>query len=85
VVLGALVKQLASSGACVESIRPTLCLATGKIANTTDRHALQALFDTNNWKLFDDDVIRDMLTEAAADDYENDVSLVVAKILKRER
>jgi len=45
VVLGALAQQLVEQGACVKDPRVTLCLATGKIANSTDRVALQALFE----------------------------------------
>jgi hypothetical protein len=83
VVLATLAKQMSSSGACAPNPTVTLCLATGKIASTTDRKALQAHFDSKKWRLFDDAQIREMLLKAVDAGYENEVALVVAKILMR--
>lgn len=83
VVLKRLAKQLSDSGACPKTVKPKLCLATGKIANVTDRSALKKHFDKNGWKLFNDLWIKDKLKKAADAGYENEISLVVAKLLNR--
>ena len=83
VVLNSLVKQLVKSGACAPKIKPKLCLATGKIANVTDREALKHHFIKNGWRLFDDLWIIDKLKKASEAGYENDIALVVTKLLSR--
>jgi hypothetical protein len=59
------------------------CLATGKIANQTDRQGMRDYFAANNFGLFDDNWIFERLLEAASADYENDVAHVVSKVLIR--
>jgi hypothetical protein len=83
VILEALKSQMQAKGMCRPDATVTLCLAAGKIAGGTDRNALQQHFDANGWKLIDDYLIRDMLCETVDDGYENDVALVVTKILRR--
>lgn len=85
VVMRALVSQLTKSGACRRAPKVRLCLATGKIATSTDRTGLAGLFRRNGWMLFDDAWVRRKLRETANAAYENDVALVVAKVLLRAR
>jgi len=85
IVLRRLVDQLVATGSCAP--RPTirLGLATGNIAKRTDRAGLQALFEKENWRLLDDDWVRERLKDTAGAGYENDVAIVVAKILEGDR
>jgi len=85
VVLRALVTQLVMAGACRKGPKVTLCLATGKIATSTDRRGLAAMFRQKGWLLFDDAWVRMKLRDTASAAYENDVALVVAKVLLRAR
>ena len=84
VVLDTLKKQMQARGLCQPNPTVKLCLATAKIASRTDREALKAHFDINGWLLYDDNEIKRMLKECADDGYENDVALVVTKLLMRD-
>ena len=83
VVLGRMATQLHESGACASKPKITLCLATGKIASRTDRDGMKRHFQDNGWLLFDDEWVRERLGNTANAGYENDVSYVVAKLLRR--
>ena len=83
IVLTALKSQYVKSKACARNPTVTLCLATGKIATATDRVGMTALFKRRGWQLFDEGWIEQRLAKLAHADYENDVSFVVAKILRR--
>lgn len=83
VVLGRMATQLHESGACALKPKITLCLATGKIASRTDRDGMTKHFQDNGWLLFDDEWVRERLGKTANAGYENDVSYVVAKLLRR--
>ncbi|MFO1077134.1 MAG: hypothetical protein U1E73_05350 [Planctomycetota bacterium] len=83
IVLPALAQQLHTSGACLPNPRVTLCLATGRIATVTDKTNLTASFEQNGWRLFDDEWVRSRLVATADAGYQNDVAMVVAKILLR--
>jgi hypothetical protein len=84
VVLNRLARQLCEEGACSDAPKVTLCLAAGKIATKTDTAAMREHFDSNGWLLLDPTWIREQLTEAAGGGYENDVAVLVAKLLLRE-
>lgn len=85
VVSARLVKQLTEQGACRSRPRVTLCLAAGKLARPLDRDAMHQLFQKRGWRLFDDEWVRERLRATASSGYENEVALVVAKILERGR
>jgi len=82
-ILGRLVKQLVSSGACALSPSVILCLAAGKVAGEPDREKIATLFGRNGWRFFDDSWLRERLLAVSNSGYENEVSSVVAKILLR--
>lgn len=85
VVLARLATQLAASGACAPNPSVQLGLATGNIARRSDRAALRTHFDEHGWRLLDDTWVRDQLAATSKQGYENDVAIVVAKILSAER
>lgn len=83
IVLKALAVQLVKSGACRRAPKVTLCLATGKIAASTNRTGLKKHFDRHHWELWDEGWVGERLMRTAHADYENDTAFVVAKILRR--
>lgn len=83
VVLNRLTRQLVERGSCAENVNVQLGLATGRIANGTDREALRAQFHREGWLLMDDAEIRRRLTDCVSCGYENDPVLVAAKVLLR--
>jgi hypothetical protein len=85
IVFRRLAKELVALGACRENPTVTLCLATGKIANVTDREGLEARFRSEKWRLLTDEWICEKLENAASADYENDVAHVVAKLICRRK
>jgi hypothetical protein len=85
IVLTRLAMQLSKSGACAANPDVRLCLAAGKIAAKSDVNAMHAHFDANGWLLFDENWVRKHLRATAEAGYENDVALVVAKVLERNR
>lgn len=85
VVLGRLAAQLVESGACAPAPTVQLGLATGKIAGGSDRAALLAQFDQQGWRLLDDAWVRQKLAATSTQGYENEVAIVVAKLLSAER
>lgn len=82
-VLARLVIQLAQTQLCASSPTVTLCLAAGKFVSAQDRTQLHAHFEQRGWHLFDDEWIRKGLTDVANCGYENDIAIVVSKILLR--
>ena len=85
VVLKRLKRQLLESGSCPRSPKITLCLAVGKIAQKTDRAALDKHFKRKGWLLFDSAWICERLLAASNAGYENDIAFVVSKILLKHR
>jgi hypothetical protein len=82
-VINRLKTQLVEQGHCADAPKAYLCLATGKFASAADREKTKELFDKNGWKLFDDQWIVQNLEQFAELGYENDVAIVVAKLLLR--
>lgn len=75
--------QLAACGACRPDPRIRLTLACGNIRNDTDRAAIKAHFNAQDWDLWDEDWLRSRLKVMAKRGYENQISAVVAKVLLR--
>ena len=84
-VINRLKMQLVEQGHCADAPKACLCLATGKFASATDRERTKELFDKKGWKLFDDQWIVQNLEQFAELGYENDVAIVVAKLLMRNK
>lgn len=82
-VMARLTAQLIETGRCRPQPKIHLCLATGKIANEKSRDELHRHFAHQGWTLWDDKWIRAQMREAAASSYENQIPLVVAKLLLR--
>jgi hypothetical protein len=83
VVLNRLRAQLTESGACppIPASNVRLCLACGHIAGK-DGSKLREHFEARKWELWDEDWLRVHLKEMAKSKYENQVSHVVAKLLR---
>jgi hypothetical protein len=81
--LGALLSSLWSSGSCSSSPSIRLCLAAGKVASESDRDKIKNLFNRNGWGFFDNLWLKERLHAASDSGYENEIALVVAKILLR--
>ena len=60
-----------------------LCLAVGKVAGEGSRRELHRHFEQQGWILWDDRWIREELQRTAESSYENQVPLIVTKILVR--
>ena len=82
VVFKRLVRQLAEKGACRPSAKVRLCLAAGKIAGKQDHAKLKKHFAKKKWLLLDLEWLQNRLKEAARSPYENNVAVVVAKLLR---
>ena len=80
-----LVFQLEKSGSCAASPEVVLCLAAGKIKNASDREGLRGIFSKRKWVLMDDEWIVERVREIAKAGYEDDVAIIVAKLLERAR
>jgi hypothetical protein len=81
VVLDRLAAQLTARGLCRKNPSVRLCLVAGRIKNANDRETLMKLFSKNGWQLWDDNWLREQLSELARDGYDNQVASVVAKLL----
>jgi hypothetical protein len=81
-VISRLKRQLIESGACREGVSTVLCLACGKVASEKDRNDLRVFFEEKRWQLFDDRWIAKKVREKSNFGYENEVSTVVAKLLR---
>lgn len=80
-----LVTQLTTIGACSAAPEVTLCLAAGKIASSQDRAKLSAHFETKGWLLFDEEWLCGELGRFSDAGYEDEVAIVVAKLLRRHQ
>lgn len=83
VVLEAMTRQLRHSGACDANAKVKLALATGHIARKSDRPGLSAHFKKHGWLLFDELWITEQLAAIAHADFEDELAIVVAKLLER--
>jgi len=83
-VLNRLKLQLVKEGLCPENVTVQLCLAVGRIAGGTNRDQLLMYFEKNGWKLFDDRWICDRVKKLADEDYQDDVAVLVAKIMSQQ-
>lgn len=64
---------------------PTLlhCLVAGKVRSEKDRQQLNQLFKERGWILLDDIWLKERLRSASLSQYEDDVAMIVAKIIQR--
>jgi hypothetical protein len=86
VVFRRLLEQLVRKrGSCASNPKVILCLAVGKLAGITKENELRKHFEKNNWRLFGPKWIGDKLAAAAEMGYENDIAVVVSKILRYNR
>lgn len=83
IVLSRLITQLIKSGLCPENTSLTLCLAAGKIATDQDQKDLKLYFEEKGWELFAPDWIKGELIKLSNSGYENDISIVMTKLLTR--
>ena len=80
-----LVSQFEESDSCAPLAKIVLCLAAGKIKNDRDRDGLHGIFSKRKWLLMDDQWIVERVREIAKAGYEDDVAIIVAKLLERAR
>ena len=83
VVFSRLSIQLYESGLCRKNPEIQLCLAAGKISTDEDRIKLREYFDERGWLLWDDQWIKAHLEELAKTAYEDEPSIITAKMLLR--
>ncbi|MCA1749637.1 MAG: hypothetical protein ABR601_00025 [Parasphingopyxis sp.] len=81
VVLNRLCRQMVSAGSCAPGVTACLGLAAGKIYGA-DQSELEKSFAQNGWVFFGPDWLSGKLKELSAGQYENQVSAVVAKLLR---
>lgn len=82
VVFNRMCLQFSESGACRDAPKVRLALAAGKIRKS-DRERIRSHFEKNGWDLWDEKWLRQHLEDMARQGYENQVSAVVAKLLRR--
>jgi len=82
-VFDRLVVQFDEAGMCLPNPKIKLCLACGKIQQKA-RDSLTQHFKVNGWELLDEEWLQDRLQNMAEGRYENQVSAVVAKLLRRK-
>lgn len=82
VVFRRLRAQLSESNTIREDATLQLCLAAGKIV-ASELDDVKSYFDANGWLLFDPEWLRKHLLLIAADDYDNAIAAVTAKLLLR--
>lgn len=85
VVFKRLAMQLSAGGACGRDPKVRLALAAGHVKSASDRERIAAHFSRKGWLFFDESWIVNSLQKMAAGGYENEISTVVAKLLKRDK
>lgn len=83
VVLNRLGLQLVEAGLCPQVPQMRLALACGKIRNEADRTRIRDHFGAQGWELWDEHWLRERVEAMARQGYENQVSAVIAKLLRR--
>lgn len=83
VVFSRLSVQLQETGLCRNDPKLRLCLAAGKIATQKDRALLADHFENEGWWLWDEDWIRSHLEEMSQSGYQDEPSVITAKLLLR--
>ena len=83
VVFSRLSTQLSERDSCKEFPELQLCHAVGKLASDDDRTTLHKHFKKNKWQLWDDLWIKDRLEQLARTGYEDEPSIITAKMLLR--
>jgi len=78
-----LVRQLVATGAVAARPRVRLALAAGNIATSRDRDLLKAHFERQGWDLLEEVWIRSRLEQTARSAYEDEVPLIVTKLLMK--
>jgi hypothetical protein len=78
--------QLTENGFCppIPSNNIRLCLACGHIASKGEKTKLHDHFKAQNWELWDEEWLREHLDKMGDSKYENQVSHVVAKLLRNK-
>ena len=79
-VLKRLTEQLSAAGSISKKTMPKLCLAAGKFKGGSEE-PLKKHFDRKGWGLLTPEDIRSGLSELAAVGYENDPTILAAKML----
>lgn len=79
-----LIEQLSGAGSIARNITPKLYLAAGKFKGGSEE-PLKEYFERKGWGLITPDEIRDGLSELAAVGYENDPTILAAKMLLKSK
>ena len=59
------------------------CLIAGKVYSENDRNKLSQLFQEKGWIFLDDIWLKEKLKSASLSQYEDDIAMIVAKIIQR--
>ncbi len=78
-----LIKQTTERGLVREGVTLNYCLVAGKVKTSKDRESLKDYFDTKGWLFKDESWLKSGLKKSAAMQYEDDVAMIVAKIIQR--
>lgn len=83
VVLNRLVKQLEAKGSCRKKPKTIMCLAAGNVLNKEDKKKLIDHFARRGWIFLEDSQVYEAFKDVWDSGYEDDVAVVVAKLLLR--
>ncbi len=83
VVSARLIEQVVQEGLTLAQPSLKYCLVAGHI-HSKSLHDLREHFNMNGWDLFDTEWIRERLKKLAGLDYENDVAVIIAKLLRKD-
>jgi len=80
-VKSAVRRELVARGLCPTDPSVKMGLAAANVASDRDRERLQAKFNQEGWRFFDDRWIRQRVRELADQDYVDDLAVLVAKLM----
>ena len=82
IVFSRLKQDLIDLGMATSETKITLGLAAGNVYQSKSNE-IRELFNRNGWEFLSPENIRDKVTDLAAKGYENEPSIITAKILMR--
>ena len=77
-----LINQTSASGLTKPNPKLKYCLVAGKVRSETDKKKINNLFENRDWVFHDVDWIRERLKRLTTSRYEDDITMMVAKIIK---
>lgn len=78
-----LISQTVDRGFARNGVSLKYCLVAGKVKSDKDRGLLVDYFKENGWLFYDEKWLKSGLKNAAKSQYEDDVTMITAKIIQR--